>query len=161
MKPILSLDFDGVLHSYSSGWKGPRVIPDPPVPGAIDFLYDASLCFQVAIFSSRTGFWFGRMAMKNWISKWAYQQFHSANYGLHGGRNTPLEQFVTRIQQETWEPWDTCCHAAADKLVKRLEFPRHKPAALVSIDDRALHFTGIFPEISYLQEFVPWNKKKT
>jgi hypothetical protein len=26
-KPILCLDFDGVLHSYSSGWKGADVIP--------------------------------------------------------------------------------------------------------------------------------------
>jgi hypothetical protein len=32
-KPILCLDFDGVLHSYTSGWKGAAVIPDPPVPG--------------------------------------------------------------------------------------------------------------------------------
>ena len=37
MKTIL-LDFDGVIHSYTSGWKGAGVIPDPPVPGAIDFL---------------------------------------------------------------------------------------------------------------------------
>ena len=27
-KPILCLDFDGVLHSYTSGWRGAR-IPDP------------------------------------------------------------------------------------------------------------------------------------
>jgi len=37
-KPILCLDFDGVIHSYSSGWKGADVIPDPPVPGAFDFI---------------------------------------------------------------------------------------------------------------------------
>ena len=36
--PILAIDFDGVLHSYSSGWKGSRNIPDPPVDGAIEWL---------------------------------------------------------------------------------------------------------------------------
>jgi hypothetical protein len=40
-KPILCLDFDGVIHSYSSGWKGADVIPDPPVEalGAIMRFY--------------------------------------------------------------------------------------------------------------------------
>ena len=38
-KPTLCVDFDGVIHSYISGWKGADVIPDPPVPGAIEALY--------------------------------------------------------------------------------------------------------------------------
>ncbi len=66
-KPILCLDFDGVLHSYTSGWKGMEVIPDPPVPGAIDFLREAVKHFHVMIFSSRSNQHGGRVAMRTWL----------------------------------------------------------------------------------------------
>ena len=32
MKKTVVFDFDGVIHSYTSGWKGESVITDPPVP---------------------------------------------------------------------------------------------------------------------------------
>ena len=48
-------DFDGVIHSYTSGWKGADVIPDPPVPGAIEWINEMANHFQIAIFSSRSG----------------------------------------------------------------------------------------------------------
>lgn len=31
-KKTVVFDFDGVIHSYTSGWQGETVIPDPPVP---------------------------------------------------------------------------------------------------------------------------------
>ena len=37
-QPIVSVDFDGVLHSFESGWCGITEIPDKPVPGAIVWL---------------------------------------------------------------------------------------------------------------------------
>jgi len=35
-KPTICFDFDGVLNSYTSGWLGPTMLPDPPVPGAAE-----------------------------------------------------------------------------------------------------------------------------
>jgi hypothetical protein len=66
-KPILCVDFDGVLHSYSSGWKGADVIPDPPVEGAVAFLLGALRVFDVVIHSSRSHEPGGRSAMRAWL----------------------------------------------------------------------------------------------
>jgi hypothetical protein len=67
MRPILCLDFDGVIHSYTSGWKGAAVIPDAPVPGALEFIHEALEQFEVHIFSSRSHQWGGKRAMKRWL----------------------------------------------------------------------------------------------
>lgn len=64
---ILCLDFDGVIHSYVSGWKGADVIPDPPVPGAFEFIREALKEFDVAIFSSRSNLPGGILAMQSWM----------------------------------------------------------------------------------------------
>ncbi len=69
MKPkVICLDFDGVLHSYVSGWHGADVVSDPPVPGALEFiesLLDGG--FQVSIFSSRSHQAGGVEAMQGWL----------------------------------------------------------------------------------------------
>ena len=54
--PIICVDFDGVLHSYTSGWRGAGNIPDPPVDGALEWLIDAveGGKVQIAIYSSRS-----------------------------------------------------------------------------------------------------------
>ena len=70
-KPLLCLDFDGVIHSYESGWKGAHIIPDPPVSGAFAFILDAMEHFEVHIFSSRSGQDGGIPAMKSWFERWA------------------------------------------------------------------------------------------
>lgn len=66
-KPLLCLDFDGVIHSYTRGWHGADVITDPPVPGAMRFLWDATEHFTVAIYSSRSHQPGGKRAMQMWL----------------------------------------------------------------------------------------------
>lgn len=53
MKTVV-FDFDGVIHSYESGWQGETTIPDLPVPGireAIGAIRDAG--YMVAVVSTR------------------------------------------------------------------------------------------------------------
>lgn len=124
-KPILCLDFDGVIHSYSSGWKGADVIPDPPVDGAFEFIREAGQHFDVQVFSSRSHQPGGIEAMRAWFNKW--QSADIASFG--------------------------------EALMDVVSFPDHKPSAMISIDDRALTFTGQWPALETLKGFKPWNKR--
>ena len=75
-KPILCLDFDGVIHSYTSGWKGARNIPDPPVDGALNFIIDAiEAGWDVVIHSSRARYFGGISAMRAWLRNYAGNQW--------------------------------------------------------------------------------------
>jgi hypothetical protein len=124
-KPILCLDFDGVCHAYTSGWKGAGVIPDGPVPGLFEFLERAAPYFDIQVFSARSSQPGGIQAMQVWFDqqhkKWRPE-------GGHGGDTLPIS------------------------------FPAQKPHALVTIDDRAVTFTGQWPDVEFLRNFQPWYK---
>jgi len=68
-KPILCLDFDGVLHSYTSGWKGAHIVWDSPVPGAQQFVMRAKEHFRIVVFSSRSLQEGGIHAMMAWMQE--------------------------------------------------------------------------------------------
>lgn len=133
-KKLIAIDFDGVLHSYVSGWRGARNVPDPPVPGAIPWLElllseyadtPDSMCamappgrITVAIFSSRSRYFGGRSAMKRWLVK----------------------------------------HGLDKRWLEVIKFPLFKPPSHVLLDDRAVTFNGGFPSGLELINFRPWWK---
>lgn len=131
-KPILCIDFDGVLHSYTTPWVNATTIPDPPVLGAIQFLLDAEPYFRIAVFSSRSHQSGGIDAMRAWLA------YHIADY---------FSSMPLALQQIT-----------VDQFMAQIEWPTAKPPALVTLDDRAVTFTGVWPTISQLQAFKPWNR---
>lgn len=128
-KPILCLDFDGVIHSYTSGWDGADVISDPPVPGALQFIVAAMEHFTVAIYSSRSGQKGGIAAMVQWLGYWSVDK----EYGMPGD-----------FDHGTWGA---------------LQWPISKPSAFVTLDDRAITFNGTWPDLEVLKQFQPWNKR--
>lgn len=137
-KPTLCVDFDGVIHSYSSKWLNAAFIPDPPVPGALAWLLKATDTFDVKIYSSRSSQEGGIKAMMLWLEHWA------------------------RIEL----PNDEAGGYAANSLINRIcndngAFPTQKPAAFLTIDDRAICFDGNWENVapSELLKFKPWNKK--
>lgn len=52
-KKTVVFDFDGVIHSYTSGWQGAAVIPDPVVPGIKAAIDELSKEYEVVVVSSR------------------------------------------------------------------------------------------------------------
>lgn len=133
-KPILCLDFDGVCHSYISGWKGIDEIPDPPVDGLFEFLNIAKEYFEIQVYSTRSSHSTGINAMRAWFSD------HFTEYMFE--KNPDLRE---KFQYFLCPEW--------------IFFPEQKPPAFVSIDDRVLTFEGEWPEIEMLKSFKPWNKK--
>lgn len=125
-KPILCLDFDGVIHSYTSPWQGPDIIPDTIVEGAIAFILEALKHFDVVIYSSRSASIGGVRAMAR------YMKIHAGAAWFESPDGPGIES---------------------------IRFAAEKPAAFLTIDDRAICFDGTWPSIETLKSFKPWNKK--
>jgi len=167
-KLVLCLDFDGVIHSYESGWRGPRTIPDLPVPGALEFIVKAMEHFDIHIFSSRSRYFGGRWAMKRWL----WDRYAELGGVKKTGWPLPFRQFdvnltIPEIPKWYWnsileytsmEPWEWEVHYGIKRLLKKIKFPTKKPPAFLIIDDRAYTFRGIFPDPRTLLNFKPWNK---
>lgn len=153
-RPILVLDFDGVIHSYSSGWKGARIIPDQPVPGAGKFLLQAVQRFKVAILSSRSHQWGGRRAMKAYVRDVLWQACLAHTDEMEGAWR------VTQGTPPDYIPWTAYdARDVADHIHRAISYPFFKPPAHITIDDRALNFDGRWPAITALADFKPWNKR--
>lgn len=78
MSYTVAVDFDGVLHSYTTPWVNAHTIPDPPVEGAIEWLAATIQKFDVVVYSTRCKTWRGRRAVRRWLRQ------HSGNVWNEG-----------------------------------------------------------------------------
>lgn len=133
-KPILCVDFDGVVHKFDLPWINEHTIVDGPVPGALRWLWKATEWFDVRIYSSRSKTEAGRAAMRYWMAMHSAEEF---------GHDHPMARM----------------EGMADRYP--IEFAAEKPAAFLTIDDRCFCFEGDWSEIppADLLNFKPWNKR--
>jgi hypothetical protein len=111
----ICVDFDGVIHSYKSGWKGADVIPDEPVEGAFEALTTyLETGYAVAVYSSRSGQEGGIEAMKNWFLQHGFEElgalefpeqkppavFYIDDNGFKFEGKFPSSDYI-----ENWKPW--------------------------------------------------------
>ena len=76
MKKTVVFDFDGVIHSYKSGWKGHVIIADEPTRGigkALKEIHDAG--YEIVVVSTRCAHGLGRLAIEKWLDKWGLSQY--------------------------------------------------------------------------------------
>ena len=133
-KPILCVDFDGVIHSYENGWQGGEIYGNA-TPGFFAWLVKAVDHFEIVIYSSRSKTVEGRQAMFDALTKWA-------------------KEWATEIGD--LEP-----HQDPEYLVGVLDFSDVKPPAFLTIDDRAICFQGNWSALdpAELLEFRTWTQK--
>lgn len=68
MEKTVVFDFDGVIHSYTSGWKGESIITDPPVLGIKEAISDIRLAgYEVVVVSTRCATKEGHGAVRAWL----------------------------------------------------------------------------------------------
>ena len=137
-KPHIVIDFDNTIAGYEGGWQGIDIIPEPPIPGALQFIIEAMEFFTVNILSTRSSSPIGMKAMQEYIT------FHMEV--LLGGGKQPL-QGEDRM--------------ACDDILTQILWPTTKPPAFLSIDDRGLCFEGDWSKFvpAELIKFKPWNKR--
>ena len=129
-KPILCIDFDGVIHSYDRGWRNGAIYGDV-TPGFFEWAEKARNHFRLVIFSSRSSTPHGRDAMLSWLkSKLAATIDQGADLDISLG------------------------YKGSD-----FEIAHEKPPAFLTIDDRGLTFTGNWSDFDpeALLKFKPWN----
>lgn len=67
-KQTVVFDFDGVIHSYTSGWHGADIIPDPPVSGIANALRDIhNAGYEIVVVSTRCASEDGMEAVREWL----------------------------------------------------------------------------------------------
>jgi len=131
-RKTIAVDFDGVLHSYSSGWHGVLTIADPPVRGAIEWLTAAVARYKVVIHTARL-----------------------LNGTLEGETTPGPHKVIAAIEQ--WLAHHDCPLEVVDQF--NWHTGCGKPHAHVYLDDRGLCFDGVFPSFEIIDNFKPWNKQ--
>jgi hypothetical protein len=125
----IAVDFDGVIHSYTSPWTTVVEINDPPVEGAFEWLTEMVEHFDVFLFTCR---------------------LRTQDTEPH----VDVDDIESAMRQ--WF-YDHGLPAEVLKQIKFWR-GEGKPHAYVYLDDRGMRFEGVFPSVEVLQSLKQWNR---
>lgn len=138
-KKIVCLDFDGVIHSYRKKWINARTIPDPPVLGAIEWINSfinvyCTLPYSITLFTNK-------------LREGDYELCIYSSRSKYFGGILAMKKYLID-------------NGLDHRLLEVIKFPKKKPAAYITIDDRVICFDGIYKDLnSKIDKFEPWNKR--
>jgi hypothetical protein len=90
----VALDFDGVLHSYVSGWTGVEPT-DPPTPGALDFVRELLAAgVVVRILTTRAQTPEGQTATVRWLIQHGFRDHQNTEDLLVTCEKIPAVAYV-------------------------------------------------------------------
>ena len=150
----IALDFDGVIHSYASGWKGHTNIPDPPVEGAFEFilrLLDSSE-WEVVVHTTRLQHHNAGEALVRWFIQHGFPPARLSDDAVYHPDYREATYVSPRDQLQDEFP-------TLGTSASKLWFSATKPSAFVTLDDRALTFTGVWPDPAALAGFKTWQQR--
>lgn len=131
-------DFDGVVHSYSSGWQGETTIPDPPVSGIGQALHDIKEAgYEVVVVSTRCSTQAGVDAINLWLHR------------------NGLAQYVDKVCKEKppaicyIDDRAICFDGHPEKLLSQIQQfqPWYKKSQVALPDKTVDHFMNRFMEV--------------
>lgn len=128
--PVIAVDFDGVLHSYTSAWSGTMEILDPPVEGAQRWLSDVHAAgWTVIVHTCRL----------------SVDEEHPLNDAEHS-QDDRMVAIVGWMLKHSFQTQD----------IAALEWHTTpgKPHANVYLDDRGLRFEGSWPSTRMLEALI-------
>lgn len=88
--PVISVDFDGTVHSYEWGWQD-GTIYGTVIPGFFEWLMSVYEKFTVVIFSTRSA----EKDKLDDMARWLNEQWIMWRHGEHGDNDAPEEIPVT------------------------------------------------------------------
>lgn len=130
---IIAVDFDGVIHSFTTPWTNVLEINDPIVPGAAEWLTMLTKYYKVILHTCRLSWKPG-------------EEYHEDV--LISDRIIKIKQFLAS-------------NNVSMTVIEKLEFHTTpgKPYANIYVDDHGYRFTGEFPSNETLDELKPWNRQ--
>lgn len=83
-KKSIAIDFDGVLHAYTSPWTKASEVRDGPTPGALEAVKEYIMAgYNVVVYSARANDPDGEVAMHQWLQKHGFPVLHIATEKPH------------------------------------------------------------------------------